>query len=71
MNISLLDYEINPNREVSDKLLENDNLQNTINNHFNTNLYQDVGDIWNKNNSQRQFYTMPNTKIPNETITSK
>ena len=32
---------------------------------FNTNLYQDLTDIYDKNNSQRQFYTMPVTTIPN------
>ena len=33
-----------------------------MNDKFNTGLYQDVGDVWGKNNSQRQFYTMPNTR---------
>lgn len=32
---------------------------------FNTNLYQDLTDIYDKNNSQRQFYTMPVTTVPN------
>ena len=36
-----------------------------INSAFNTNLYQDLTDIYDKNNSQRQFYTMPVTTIPN------
>tara|TARA_Y100000739_G_C20574640_1_gene449605 strand:+ start:761 stop:1309 length:549 start_codon:yes stop_codon:yes gene_type:complete len=36
-----------------------------INNSFNSNLYLDLGDIYEKNNSQRQFYTMPSTQIPN------
>ena len=29
------------------------------------NLFKDVNDVFGKMNSQRQFYTMPNTKIPN------
>jgi hypothetical protein len=28
---------------------------------FNKNVYKDAEDIYNKNNSQRQFFTMPNT----------
>ena len=33
---------------------------------FNVNLYRDVSDLYGKNNSQRQYYTMPNTQIPNK-----
>jgi len=32
-----------------------------INNHFNKGLYKDVNDLYGKNNSQRQFFSMPNT----------
>lgn len=37
-----------------------------INDYFNHNLYKDVSDIWSKNNSQREFYTMPWTTYPNK-----
>lgn len=33
---------------------------------FGFNLYKNVGDIFGKENSQRQFYTVPNTSIPNK-----
>ncbi len=33
---------------------------------FEFNLYRDVSDLYNKRNSQRQYYTMPSTTIPNE-----
>ena len=33
---------------------------------FEHNLYRDVSDLYNKRNSQRQYYTMPSTTIPNE-----
>lgn len=33
---------------------------------FDNNLYRDVSDLYNKRNSQRQYYTMPSTTIPNE-----
>ena len=29
------------------------------------NLYQDTGDVFNKESSQRQYYTTPNTTAPN------
>jgi len=35
---------------------------------FNHDLFQDVGDLWEKKNSQRQFYTLPNTGIPNRQV---
>lgn len=42
-------------------------VKDDIDNNFYYNLYQDVGDaVFNKNNSQRQFFTMPYTTIPND-----
>ncbi len=35
---------------------------------FNHDLFRNVDDLWEKKNSQRQFYTMPNTTIPNNQI---
>lgn len=35
-----------------------------INDYFNKGLYRNIEDIWNKENSQRQFYSMPNGGIP-------
>lgn len=32
---------------------------------FNPNLFNNVSDVWERENSTRQFYTMPNTSIPN------
>jgi hypothetical protein len=33
---------------------------------FGHNLFTDVDDLFGKMNSQRQFYTMPSTTIPNK-----
>jgi len=44
----------------------NDNLQKNIEDKFGYNLYRDVGDLYGKSNSQREYYTMPSTTIPNE-----
>ena len=32
---------------------------------FNNNLFHDIEDVYDRKNSQRQFYTMPSTTIPN------
>ena len=34
--------------------------------HFNYNLYKDIDDLFDKNNSQNRFVTMPFTTIPND-----
>lgn len=36
--------------------------------YFNVGLYRDQTDIFNKNNSQREFYTMPVNSIVNDTV---
>jgi hypothetical protein len=33
---------------------------------FKTKIYGDPGDVWGKNQGQREFYTMPSTSIPND-----
>ena len=43
----------------------NEKMQKDIDDKFNFNLYRDVGDLYGKSNSQREFYTMPSTTIPN------
>ncbi len=68
MNIQLDDYVKNPNRDSLQTInnYQNKLLNQEINDKFNYNLYRDVGDIFDKNNSQRQFYTTPITTIPND-----
>ena len=45
---------------------DNSEIQEEINTHFDSRLYKDVSDIFNNRNSQREFYTMPSTTIPND-----
>lgn len=68
MNILPDDYIKNPNRESSNKInqYKNPNLDLSIEKKCSYNLYSDADDIFNKNTTQRQFYTMPVTTIPNE-----
>lgn len=41
-------------------------IKKEIDSKFNNDLFKDVSDIFGKMNSQRQFYTMPSTQIPND-----
>ena len=66
MNIMMDDYIKNPDRKIQDDIVYNIELQRDIEKQFNHNLYKDSSDIYDKGNSQRQFYTMPVTTIPNK-----
>lgn len=63
MNVLLNEYNDNPNRPNACEL---EKAKPAVEKYFNNNLYRRVGDIWQKNNNQRQFYTTPNTTIPNK-----
>jgi hypothetical protein len=41
-------------------------VKNEIETNFNNNLFRDVQDVFGKSSSQRQFFTMPWTTIPND-----
>lgn len=43
-----------------------DQVHTKINDNFHKRLFQDCSDIYDKKSSQRQFYTVPNTSIPND-----
>lgn len=54
-----------PKRNPAEKSYNNPKIKDNIKEKFNNNLYRDVSDLYGKNNSQRQFYTMPSTTNPN------
>lgn len=68
---------MNPTLYGSDNLKKpcpsynNKGIQRDIENKFNEELYKDVNDIFGKNNSQRQFYTVPGKTNPNDLDTYK
>jgi len=67
MNVMVTDYADNPNRLPACKLVDGDEkVKEDVERYFDHNLYKDVDDIYNKINSQRQFYTTPNTMVPND-----
>ena len=63
MNINLItDSKV---KEAAPPSWNDDSLKEKIEDKFGYNLYRDVGDLYGKSNSQRQFYTAPSTTIPN------
>ena len=67
MNIQLDDYENNINREsvIKEKIQFDEELAKNIDKNFDNKLYKNFDDIYDRNNSKRQFYTTAITKIPN------
>lgn len=65
MNVLVSDYTENPKKppaaDVNDPKIKKE-----MNKHFEKNLYIDANDPFEKQNSQREFYTMPWTTIPND-----
>ena len=71
MNVTMKDYlNLDPNTKTTfdrpPACDPNDPvIKKKIEETFSNNLFKDVNDIFGKMNSQRQFYTMPSTTIPN------
>lgn len=67
MNVLMNDYTDDPQRppacDINDPKIKQQMEEN-----FEKNLYKNTVDIWGRNNSQREYYTMPNTTIPNDQI---
>ena len=71
MNATMKDYlHFDANGNTIDRAEACDpndpNIKIEIDANFNNDLYTDVSDVFGKMNSQRQFYTMPSTSIPND-----
>lgn len=65
MNVLMTDYTDNPQKKPAADV-DNPLVKEEISKHFNAGLYRDANDIWNKDNSQRQYYSTPSTTIPND-----
>lgn len=61
MNVTIDDYINNPNRPAACV-----GMKEETNTHFFKNIFRDVDDLYEKGYGQHQFYTTPNTKIPND-----
>lgn len=65
MNVLMSDYSQNPKRAKACNL-SNNKVKKMASKYFNNNLYRDVGDIFQKNASDRNYYTTAVTTIPND-----
>jgi len=67
MNPLMTDYIDNPTRKAYSAKFRppNKEIDKRIKDTFNINLYKDLSDVFEKENSQRQYYTVPSTTIPN------
>ena len=66
MNPTLSDYGSGNPPPKSCPSYNNKGVQRRVEELFNEDLYRDANDIFGKNNSQRQFYTVPGNKVPND-----
>jgi hypothetical protein len=65
MNPTTVDMTYNPNRPSACDI-DNPDVQAQIEKNFNARLFRNVGDIYDRESSQREFYTVPSTTIPND-----
>jgi hypothetical protein len=71
MNVTMKDYmNFDADGSIVDRPPACDSsspsVKNEIETNFNNNLFKDVNDVFGRSNSQRQFFTMPWTQIPND-----
>ena len=52
-------------RKEACKSYNNEDINDLVEDKFNIGLYKDINSVYNNENSQREFYTMPNTKAAN------
>lgn len=65
MNVLLTDYVDNPTRLPAGNL-EDPAVKAIVEKNYNFGLYKNADDIWDRNNSQRQYVSNPGTTIPND-----
>lgn len=64
MNVSMSDYRNDPDRPAACAITDPD-IKISAKEKFTDNLFRDVNDVYGRTSSERQFYTMPSTTIPN------
>ncbi len=64
MNPTIIEFQ--NNKDIANCSIDNNKIKNSMNNYFKSNVFKDVNDIYNRNISERQFYTVPSTTIPND-----
>lgn len=65
MNVNIVDYQSFPNKPPACNVTK-DKVKEEMQKKFEIGTFRDVDDIYGKNASDRQWYTMPSTTIPND-----
>jgi hypothetical protein len=69
MNVTMKDYLNVKDGQTVDRPpacdTQDPEVKKAIDDNFNNNLFRDINDVFGKMNSQRQFFSMPWTEIPN------
>jgi hypothetical protein len=65
MNVLVSDYSDNPERQEACDV-DNVKTKHEMEKHFNNDLFRSVDEVFDNKYSYRQFYTTPNTTIPND-----
>lgn len=66
MNPTIVDITDSPNKLEACKSATNDKIKTLVEKNFSKRVMKDVTDIWGRNYSAREFYTVPSTTIPNK-----
>jgi len=65
MNVLINEISEYPTKPPAKYAMSSD-VKSVIDSQFEHRVYADPGDVWNRNQGQREFYTMPSTSIPND-----
>ena len=65
MNVLMTDYKDNVDRPKACDV-DSERVKTSMKTNFEHDLYRNVDDVFDRNYSYRQFYTTPNTTIPND-----
>lgn len=66
MNPTIVDIQDSPNRDPACSSATNEKVKELVEKNFSKRVMKDVNDIWGRNFSAREFYTVPSTTIPNK-----
>jgi len=66
MNPNIINDNDDSNNNIKACNIENCSIKSQIDKYFKEPVYKDVNDIYHRNFSERQFYTVPATTIPND-----
>lgn len=65
MNVNFTEYDENGTIQ-REPACDTEEVKKQTDEYFHNNLYRDTSDLFGKMNSQRQFFTMPYTTVPND-----